>query len=124
MGTGGATSLPKQTCGLASIKTALAGRRYRGRMYLPFPSVTMDTGDGVPTAGYQVNVVNAVTVMLSVNNITVGGRTANWNTVLVHKAGKTPIPASPTPITTFVIDGGWATQRKRGYFGRINESPI
>jgi hypothetical protein len=122
-GTGGATSLPKQICGLISVITPLSGVRYRGRLYLPFPSTAMDVGDGKPTASYQLNAVNVGDAFFLVRNVSTAGRTATWNQVILHKPGKSAVPP-PTIISSFDISGAWATQRRRGDFGRLNESPI
>src|SRR5229473_366605 len=51
-GTGGANALPRQASGLFSLQTAFAGRKFRGRNYIPFPSTTDDAATGIPGAPY------------------------------------------------------------------------
>jgi hypothetical protein len=45
-------SIPRQNCGLISLRTARAGQRYRGRIYLPFLSVVDITSEGEASVLY------------------------------------------------------------------------
>jgi len=121
-GTAGAIALPRQTCGLVGYSTGLAGVRFRGRMYIPFPSSTSDLGDGHPTGGYSLNIFNISQIYFGFNGpITPTGPT--WLPALIHAPGKSPVPL-PTLITGTYSSGNWATQRRRGSFGRQNAIPF
>ncbi len=50
VGTAGATALPAQVSGIITTQTGLAGRKFRGRSYIPFPATADSTGTPpVPT---------------------------------------------------------------------------
>lgn len=118
-GTAGSPALPKQVSGLVSWYTALAGRSKRGRTYIPFPSATDDTGDGVTTAGYVTRLGTFSTAVNTSTAVSVGGRTATLSQVLFHR-GTNLFDV----ITAKLPRGQWATQRRRGAYGRPNSSPI
>ncbi len=120
IGTAGATALPKQAAGLLSLYTGFRGKHYRGRVYLPFPSSTDDTGDGSPTAGYVTRLGNLGTALLSVVTATSGASSAQFNAVTYTKNVLFP----PQAYTSFAARGAFATQKRRGDYGRINVSPI
>jgi hypothetical protein len=123
MGTGGALALPRQTSGITDWRTRFAGRAYRGRTYWPFPSVSHDVGDGIPTGAYITLISTLATGFLNFTNVT-GSGTATVQLVMRHrknKAGTIPIPSQILVGTQLTK---WATQRRRGSFGRPNVSPI
>lgn len=119
IGTAGVTALPKQCSGIISYYTALAGRANRGRVFIPFPASSDDTGDGVPIAGYvtRLNTLNAA--IRSFSAIATGGRTATVVFGIYHRSSRTI-----TPVISSVNQPKWATQRKRGSYGRANSTPI
>lgn len=125
-GTAGATGLPRQTCGLVSYQTALGGRRFRGRTYLPFPTTADNQTNGTPTPGYLTLLTNWLAQLFASNTVPNAGATGSAAIlpVLNHRAGKTPIPATVTDITHSTVSPSWATQRRRGSFGRANSVPI
>jgi len=120
-GTGGTTAMSKQTAGLISLKSDSQGKKNRGRQFVPFPSTTMNTGTGVPTLLYLADLV-ALGVEL---------RTARVysNPALTETVTMTPViwkkgQVAYAVITSMTAKRSWATQRKRGDFGRLNASPI
>jgi len=127
-GTGGADALPRQTAGLIGWRTPLGGRQYRGRMYLPFPATAHDTGDGVPTAAYVTAATTLTSNWLTDNFFGSGGNSVQILPIIKHgpTKGTPPVPpVSPwTLITTGITNNKWATQRRRGAYGRVNNSPI
>jgi hypothetical protein len=127
VGTAGAVHLPKQTCGLISYVDGLSGRAHRGRMYVPFPSSADNVADGVPTVGYVVNLGALLTALLVPIIVVGAGGNTTIQPGLYHRAkvGPPPVPQSitilsgpPTPSTL------WATQRRRGDYGRPNRAPL
>lgn len=123
-GTGGADALPRQTCGLGSFQTAKPRQANRGRIYYPFPGTIADVGDGSPVAGY-VAAIGIITADLSVGiAVVAGARTATLVRVLRHGKDKTGFTPPVTPVTGSTVATKWATQRRRGSFGRANSSPI
>lgn len=121
-GTAGAVALPRQCCGLVGYTTALAGVRFRGRMYIPFPATASDNGDGLPSGGYTADIFNISQLFFGYNGpITPTGPT--WLPAIIHAPGISAVPL-PTPITGSFSVGKWATQRRRGSFGKQNPLPF
>lgn len=124
IGTGGAVPMAGQVAGILRFQTALAGAAGRGRWYLPFPSQTADSGGGSPSAAY-VTAGNSLGNVVGVDQpVVVGGRTATLLRVLRHARNRFGVVPPPTPVVSFVTDNTWATQKRRGSFGRKNVSPI
>src|SRR3546814_8120191 len=65
----GGDLLPGQVCGMVTKLTAAAGRRFRGRVYVPFPLETDNDGI-VPSAAYVAR-INPV-ALAQISQITAG----------------------------------------------------
>lgn len=122
---GGGTSgapLPGQLCGLITKRTAIAGPKGRGRMYLPFPGADMLTGDVIDPVGGLAVMDTLIADIKGPEAETAGGFSMNWSLVL-----RTPTvggdPFSSTPLISITSESGVATQRRRGAFGRLNQVP-
>lgn len=126
VGASGPNALPRQTCGLIRLKDGRAGRSGRGRLYMPFPSTLDNAGGGAPTAGYVTRLGTVAALVANPFVVTVGPNSATMVPVLYHRlrVGPPIVPASSTPITTHLESTLWATQRRRGSYGRPNTSPI
>lgn len=119
-GTAGGNDLPRQTAGLISWKTDLAGRGFRGRTYVPFPSSTFLTPGGHTTAGYQTAVLAIANAAIGFTAVAAGGGSCGLLLGVYHRKTLTITPiVSPARVRLF-----WATDRRRGDFGRPNVSPI
>jgi len=116
---------PRQCCGLISWVTALSGRRYRGRFYVPFPTNGFLATDGVPTAAYQTLMSGLATDIRTITSVPNAAATGTASTVMVihHRPGISPTP-SITAVTGQSVAAKFATQRRRGSYGRPNSSPI
>lgn len=122
LGTGPPKALPKQTCGLIKVFTALAGRHYRGRRYLPFPGYEAPATAEFPD-GTQVGVIRSISDATMYQFTAVAAdASAVLQPMLLHKATRPPLaPApDPTPITGGKEVAYWATQRRRGDYGEPN----
>lgn len=100
---------PQNTAVLVQKRTALGGRRNRGRMYLPGFTVetqvtSRGTLDGAALTAKQ-EVINEWAAALT----TPGGGLISMPPVILHSE----VPAGPTPITEFRVSGVVATQRRR-----------
>jgi hypothetical protein len=118
-GSGGGDPLPKQVAGITTLLTAYRGRKYRGRMYFPFaPEDSNDANDQPDgfTTGFWDNIGAFFT---SAHVVTVGASTLTLDGVLYHRAD-----GSTTTLTGYRTRGRWATQRRRGDFGKTNVLPI
>jgi hypothetical protein len=101
--------LPTQTCGIATLKTGIAGRAYRGRIYIPFPPVTFSTPEGNPTGAYKT-LINAVAqYYCTAHTYTVTGGSITLQGVLYHK-----VDSSVTFLNNWDARSYFATQRRRG----------
>lgn len=115
--------LPKQICGIVTRVGEFKGRRHRGRVYTPFPGeASNDPTEGRPNNTFLVNLSaygQAITDPLAVNN---NGDTA---TLLPgHIVEVNPGDKQFFEWVTYVPRPYWATQRRRGDYGKENESPI
>jgi hypothetical protein len=111
--------LAKQTSGVISLKTGFAGRAFRGRMFLPFPSEAINTANGAPDVVYKTAVdVLAVQVKATVV-VTSGTFTINLVPVIYHRGTHTV-----TDVTDALTSPLWGTQRRRGDYGRVNNLPF
>jgi hypothetical protein len=120
--------LPLQTAGLLRAKTNIAGRAFRGRQYLPFPSQNQQDVDGTPTNGVLANHVIIGGAIYSNQTVVAGIITTSLIPVIYHRANFGVPPAgahTSTPVTAIQTQKVWATQRRRGQLGRPNPfSPI
>lgn len=118
-GTGGANSLPTEVCGIVTKRTAFAGRTYRGRIYVPFPSQTaVVVATGIPTAAYQTNLTALGAVMLAGRTIGVLPDTVHLNPIVFSKKN-----GSYASVTTWLARSKWGAQRRRGDYGQANTFP-
>jgi len=114
-GTNASTMLPTQVTAVLTKGTPFAGRKYRGRIYFPFPTAADVGAGGVVSGGYIA--VLAVLCAQFLSNITAGsaGNTAVMTPVLWHRSTR-----STTQLTNFSVSSLWGTQRRRGNYGRPN----
>lgn len=118
-GTGTGIVMPLQICGLISLRSMFSGRSGRGRFYVPFPPNSQGIAGGLPSAGYLTG-LQPLAVLLG-NTITVG--TVPNTSVLVPAIWQRKTDTM-VDIVGFITPQKWATQRRRGSFGRPNDSPI
>lgn len=118
-GTGGAQSLPGQVSGIITLETDFAGRGYRGRVYLPFPSRSLDDATVNRPSDAALDLFNAIgTYLTGTRVLTSGGSTAVLKPILWHAED-----GDYTPINNSDARQAWATQKRRGNYGRPNEIP-
>ena len=102
-GTASSPSLPLQTAMVASLRTGSAGRRHRGRMYLP--------ASGAPITNHQFQSTN-------VNNVS-AGMAAFFTALNADVVGATVHIVSQvgggavTPVTAVIVDAKPDIQRRR-----------
>lgn len=105
------TIMPPNVSYLLRKTTAFSGRRYRGRMFIPF--VAQGPGNvaqnGQLSAAELVILTGRGTALMA--NLVAAGPNAS-ELSLLHAVGESATP-SPTPITTLTGDDFVATQRKR-----------
>jgi hypothetical protein len=125
-GLDGAVLLPTQTCGLITLRTPYAGRAYRGRVYVAFPSAIENVSLDVPSAAYIAAITGFATTLAEDQILTDGLTSATVRVGIFHRPpkGQTPTPSSITTVTSGTAAHIWATQRRRGEYGRKNLPPF
>jgi hypothetical protein len=118
-GTAGAGLLPGQTSGLVSLYTPTLGKIGQGRTYVPFPCPDDNAADGTPTAGYVTRLAGLAAYLKTDRIIVAGGQTATFKPCLYR--GGADVPRF---FDNAVNHDAWATQRRRGAFGRLNKAPF
>lgn len=120
-GSGGVAGdpLPKQITGISTLRTLTPGRRGRGRIYVPFPAESQNDADQTPTAAYLVVLFNYTSVAIASLLAGINPNTNTLESIVYNRASGTGIP-----ITSFTARDKWATQRRRGDYGRTNILPI
>lgn len=113
------TNLPRQTCGIISLRTPFGGRKYKGRIYVPFPSATDNTTNGVPTTTYGSNLALLGSQFIKDQTVISGASSVALTPIVFHRSDRTY-----TQIVGAVYPLRWATQRRRGSYGRPNTSPV
>lgn len=119
IGTGGPAALPTQVCGVGTLLTSTAGRKFRGRVYAPFPASALnDAVLDTPTAAYKAALLTLLIPWTSLIVVTAGVNTTTMNACIFHRStGTTTIIAGPR------ANQKWGTQRRRGNYGQPNVYP-
>lgn len=115
-GTASGLTMGRQTSGLIAWRTAFAGPGFRGRTYFPFPTTGEDASGAIPSNGYLTILNGLSTALTGGNSFGVAG-TAKLS--IFHRTTRTP-----TTVTSGAPIAKWATQKRRGSYGRANVSPI
>jgi hypothetical protein len=119
-GTGGAGFPPTQVRGLISWKTQYAGRAYRGRTYLPTPSIANVTTMGKPQPALLTTYSGLATYLQG--TVTSGG--TSWIPGIYHRIPTAGISSIFDRFTAALVGSGFATQRRSGDYGRVNGPPF
>ena len=121
VGSGGANMIPTQVRGLISWYSNTAGRRFRGRTYIPFPPVNGATSAGDPLAAY-VTLLDAVRVIMLGPLVFTSG--ANSTTLALGIYHRKDVPPTASDVAISVTRNRFATQRRSGAYGRANNPPF
>jgi hypothetical protein len=123
VGAGGSVALPSQVAGLISFGSDTLGARGEGRTYVPFPPVAGNELHGKMTAAYQSALLALGTMLLGPipcpNTPGTGSGTLTACTKVLPV-----IPTTSRLFSTVRVEKAWATQRRRGDFGRVRRSPF
>jgi hypothetical protein len=115
---------PSQTRPLISWTTDLAGRAFRGRIYLPSPdSSRVDATTVAPTPALVGLMVTLGSLLGGNIPVAVGANSTRWIPVIAHRSKTVPRVYTFTPITGSFADTVFATQRRSGGTGRVNVNP-
>lgn len=121
-GTSG-SHLPRQLCGLISKGANLAGPQGRGRVYAAFPGIDL-LDDGILSAAAQITLGGIADAFVGAPGDIVlaigGGTSVTLRPVIKHGNGNASLFRV---ITTRHSSSQWATQRRRGFYGKANSIP-
>lgn len=120
-GVGGVSGdlLPSQVSGIISLKTEFAGPKYRGRIYIPFPGEPSNSLAARPESAYVGALQTLADAIFTPFSIGSGGNTSDLVPVIFHRVSNTT-----TEVAQAIASTLWATQRRRGDFGRLNSLPF
>lgn len=110
--------LPGQVSGILTLRTAFAGKRYRGRFYMGFPGEADNTASGIPSLSY---VGRLAALGNKLDNVVTAGGGGNTNTLQPYVRSKKF--GLQNAITITQARQRWATQRRRGNYGVPNIAP-
>jgi len=113
--------LPSQVCGLLRWQAGIGGPKGRGRDYMPFPSQEFCSSTGVMSGAYQGLIATVGGILFGPHVLpNVGGAGGTLNVFPCTKY----VAGSPTPLPyafqSFEAATGFATQKRRGYYGQTN----
>jgi hypothetical protein len=118
-GTAGANPQPKQLAGLLRKNTDRPKEKGRGRLYVAFPATADNSSTANPIAGY-ITRLNTLGTALSTNVLV--GTAPNTATLKPVLWDRTLLQA--TDIASMTGQAYWATQRRRGDYGKANVVPF
>lgn len=119
-GVNGALLAPTQTSGLIRKQTLSGGRSNRGRIYIGLVSQANIAGTGGMN-GAGLTLLDNIKDTIDVAQTIVGaGGTTTLDLVVWHRGGA----FNYTLVSQLVAASEWATQRRRGQFGRTNVVPF
>lgn len=96
-------------------RTALAGRQFRGRVYLPFFAEDQNDASGNPTAGATNDSAGLANYILTQKIINPGGGSATMVPVVYRRVNGTG-----TPVVSYTVRDRWATQRRRSQINKAD----
>lgn len=112
--------IPTQVAPLVAKQTGFAGRRFRGRVYVPFVAESQLDSNGELLAGQKAILAGGVNAIFGTQTVVGAGGTSLCSPILVHKAAHLA-PLSSVFILAFVATGKLGTQRRRGDYGQKNQ---
>jgi len=120
VGTTAGDVLPTQVSGIITKRTLRPGRAFRGRMYIPFPSETNSDTKALPTAAYLAKLATISTALLQVISDGVAPIPVELSLIV----GKGISAANTRLVLSTTNNRKFATQRRRGSYGKANVLPF
>lgn len=119
-GAAGADPQPDQVSSLVTWRTAFAGRKYRGRIYIPFPPKQVVSALGICTAGHIAKLAIVAATLLNGYTVTPAvGVSTTIKPVVYHRQDHTW-----DLMTNYTVRGAFATQRRRSQLGGGDGEPF
>jgi len=125
-GLGSAVLLPTQVSGLIKILSPFSGKAFRGRVYIPFADGANITGNGELNAAGKAALLFITNALGPTQTIVGVTGTTVLDLWIKHARSATNPPPSLLGSTADRLVGSdsWATQRRRGDYGRLNPAPF
>jgi len=123
VGDGAGDALPTQVCGLIRKRSGEPGHGRGGRIYIQFASEGDSQGLGAPRVEYLDKLQDLVDGLVAFRNIEVG-KTVNMVMYRYPQTEPEVIERRVTPVERLSVQAKWATQRRRGAYGRPNVLPV
>jgi len=111
---------PTQTTGLIRKRSLSGGRANQGRIYVGFPSNDWVSATGGIVAGGITALQDIANAIGNDQTIVGATGTTNLNLAIWYYGG----PVDYTLVSSLAVSAQWATQRRRGQFGRRNAPPF
>jgi hypothetical protein len=108
-----------QATGLISWYTAFGGRKYRGRTFVAGVYIGAISTTGFPGSSYLTLLAALASAIFGYNSWTLSGRSGTCNVCLYRK-----LTAAVTLIENGIAIAKFATQRRRGNYGKNRTPPI
>lgn len=112
-------ALPLTLSGLVSGRGLFAGPANRARVYVPFPGEASNDATGKPTSGYVADLQTLASDIQGDPILTAGTDQVQMRWVIYHRGPKTS-----TDILAATASEKWASQHRRGDFGKTNPLPF
>lgn len=119
VGVNASDPLPPQTAGRIKLRSALAGRSFRGRMYIPFPSEGQNAATGRPSTQYVTDLNTLIASVVATRTVgTAPNQTTVRPAIYSRKLG------TKATLILAVASIFWGTMRRRSFIGRGDLLPI
>jgi len=118
IGTVTGSPLPKQVSGVLTKVSEIAGRRARGRLFVPFPGSFDNDVDSTPVTSYLTRLLNLANGLLGPIVVGVTPNDVTLANVIDSRAAGLWVS-----VNTYVARDRWGTQRRRGDYGKTNSLP-
>lgn len=118
IGTGAGDPLPNELAAVVTLRTALAGKRYRGRVYFSGANEAQNSGTGTIEGAFNTAIVTFMTNVqadMGTQGITLSVLSRPTYLNLAPPADTMVWPGALTPVTAITArDTAWDSQRRRG----------
>lgn len=113
--------LPGIVAGMLTLRTDQPGPRFRGRLFMPFPSENANDSPGQPSTAYVTALSNfgGNCVFPSDFDTVAGKKTGSFQGVIYHRSDKTF-----TRITSFVPRTYWSRHKTRANYSPGDRPPV
>lgn len=110
---------PAQVAGVVSLRSGIASRAARGRVYFPTSSESINTATGAPAAAYITAVDTICASLLPGGTIVVGAGSMDWSWQIYSRSLNTTFR-----VQAYLVRTNWGTIRRRSQIGQTDAAPF